>query len=68
MHLTPRDQNVIDQLSFDQRVSTQSAAYTIYVALTPSNKKPVSQREFHNLFRDNWEAFARLEDQAQDID
>ncbi len=56
-----RDEELKDDLSFDQRVSIQAAAYTVYLQLTPSNKKPITPREFHNEFIDNWEIFANME-------
>lgn len=61
MHLTPRDKELIGIILHDQIVSIQAAAYTAYVQLTPNNKKPVSQREFHQIFKDNWRAFNSLE-------
>lgn len=69
MHLTPRDKEIINTIVTDQRVSIQAAAYAAYVQLTPNNKKPVSQREFHQIFKDNWQAFYSLEieDSEQDV-
>lgn len=66
MHLTPRDEEIINMIGTDQRVSIQAAAY---VQLTPNNKKPISQREFHQIFKDNWQAFYSLEieDSEQDV-
>lgn len=61
MYLTPRDEEIINAIIADQRVSIQAAVYAAYVQLTPSNKKPVSQREFHQIFKDNWQAFNSLE-------
>lgn len=61
MYLTPRDEEIIDIILNDQRVSIQAAAYAAYVQLTPNNKKPVSHREFHQIFKDNWQAFYSLE-------
>ena len=61
MRLTPRDEEIIDIIVFEQRVSIQASAYAAYVQLTPNNKKPVSQREFHQIFKDNWQAFYSLE-------
>lgn len=61
MRLTPHDEDLIEVLQFEYRVSIQAAAYTVYEQLTPSNKKPVSQRAFHNLFRDNWQLFSNFE-------
>lgn len=61
MYLTRRDEEIIDIIMHDQRVSIQAAAYATYVQLTPNNKKPVSQREFHQIFKDNWQAFNSLE-------
>ena len=69
MYLTPRDEEIINMIVDDQRVSIQAAAYATYVQLTPNNKKPVSQREFHQIFKDNWQAFYSLEfeDSEQDV-
>ena len=61
MHLTPREKELIDIILHEQVVSIQAAAYVAYVQLTPNNKKPVSQREFHQIFKDNWRAFNSLE-------
>ncbi len=59
--LTPHDSEIIGEIVQEQRISIQAAAYTIYVQLTPNNKKPLSQREFHREFMDNWQAFQLLE-------
>lgn len=56
-----RDDELRDEILFDQRVSIQAAAYTIYLQLTPSNKKPLTPREFHDVFVDNWEIFGNME-------
>ncbi|WP_414150644.1 hypothetical protein ACIZ62_16415 [Acetobacterium carbinolicum] len=61
MRLTPQDEEIIETIKFDQHVSIQAAAYAVYVGLTPNNKKPISQREFHQIFKDNWQAFCSLE-------
>lgn len=61
MHLTPYDKKIVNTIVTDQRVSIQAAAYAAYVQLTPNNKKPVSQREFHQIFEDNWQIFYSLE-------
>jgi hypothetical protein len=69
MHLTPRDEEIIEMIVTDQRVSIQAAAYAAYAQLMPSNQKPVSQREFHQNFKDNWQAFYsfEIEDSEQDV-
>ena len=41
-----RDDELRDDILFEQRVSIQAAAYTIYLELTPNNKKPLTPREF----------------------
>lgn len=64
--MTPSQEEMIDVITSEHRASIQSAAYTIYVELTPNNKKPISQREFHQKFRDNWEFFMKLEIEHQD--
>jgi hypothetical protein len=66
MYISSRDEEVIHQVVGEERVSIQAAAYTLYMALTPSNKKPILQREFHMQFVDNWLAFRALEDQESD--
>lgn len=53
------DNEMLKKLSFDQRVSIQAAAYTVYVELNP--KKSLTQREFHEKFKDNWDVFAMIE-------
>lgn len=63
MYLTAKDEEFLQNIQFDQHVSIQAAVYAAYVELTPSNKKPISQREFHGLFRDNWQVFAALEEE-----
>lgn len=60
-----RDDELRDDILFDQRVSIQAAAYTIYLQLTPSNKKPLNPREFRDKFIDNWEIFSNMEDKEQ---
>lgn len=64
MYLTPRDEEILQRVSVDLHVSIQAAAYTTYLELTPANKKPISQREFHSRFRDNWEVFLRIENEG----
>jgi hypothetical protein len=66
MHLNPRDRQLLDEIVFDQRVSIQAAAYTVYIELTPNTTKPVSQREFHAKFKDNWSVFCKIERDAYD--
>lgn len=56
-----RDEELHEDILFEQRVSIQAAAYTIYLQLTPSNKKPLTPREFRNSFIDNWEIFGNME-------
>ena len=56
-----------DQISRVQ-LSIQAAAYAVYRELTPNTKKPISQRDFHKIFRDNWQAFAALEIEGYDED
>jgi hypothetical protein len=72
MRLTPRDEEIVDEIVYeivtDLHVSIQAAAYTAYVQLTPNNKKPVSQREFHQIFKDNWQAFYSLEIEEKEQD
>ncbi len=59
--ITGRDEEMINILVDNQRINIQAAAYTAYVEMTPSNKKPISQREFHQKFNDNWKIFRDLE-------
>ncbi len=61
-----REEDLRDDILFDQRVSIQAAAYTIYQQLTPANKKPLTPREFRNLFVDNWDIFGNMEKQKQE--
>lgn len=56
-----RDDELRDEIIFDQRVSIQAAAYTIYLQLTPNNKKPLTPREFREKFIDNWEILGNME-------
>ena len=61
MYLSPRDNQIIDDIIFDQHVTIQAAAYAVYVELTPKNRKPISSREFHTIVKDNWKIFNSLE-------
>ena len=56
-----RDDELRDDILFEQRVSIQAAAYTIYLELTPNNKKTLTPREFRDKFIDNWEIFGNME-------
>lgn len=56
-----RDEELREDILFEQRVSIQAAAYTIYLQLIPSNKKSLTPREFRNSFIDNWEIFGNME-------
>lgn len=60
-----RDEELCNEVLFDQRVSIQAAAYTIYLQLTPNNKKPLTPREFRNIFIDNWEIFGNMENKSE---
>lgn len=61
-----RDDELRDDILFDQRVSIQAAAYTIYLELTPNNKKPLTPREFRDKFIDNWEIFGNMENKEKE--
>lgn len=58
--MTFRDEEKLDSIAVDQRVCIQAAAYTAYVELL-GNKKPLSPREFHQKFTDNWTSFMDIE-------
>lgn len=58
MHLTFRDEEIVRLISTHQQVSIEAAAYAVYRELT--NKKTITQREFHRTFKDNWKMFADL--------
>ena len=60
-----RDDEFRNKILFDERVCIQAAAYTIYLQLTPNNKKPLTPREFRDKFIDNWEIFANIENREQ---
>ncbi len=60
-----RDDELRDEIIFDQRVSIQAAAYTIYLQLTPNNQKPLTPREFQEKFIDNWEIFGNMENSTK---
>lgn len=60
-----RDDELRDDILFDQRVSIQAAAYTIYLQIIPSNKKSLTPREFRDKFIDNWEIFGNMENKEQ---
>ncbi|MDD6060526.1 MAG: hypothetical protein PUB97_09130 [Ruminococcus sp.] len=61
-----RDEELRDDILFDQRVSIQAAAYTIYLELTPNNKKPLTPREFRDKFIDNREIFGNMENKEKE--
>ena len=67
MYLSPRDEEIINQIS-KVHISIQAAAYAVYRELTPNTKKPISQKDFHKIFKDNWQAFAALENEGYDED
>lgn len=56
-----REEDLRDDVVFEQRASIQAAAYTIYLQLAPNTKNPLTPREFHALFANNWEIFADIE-------
>lgn len=56
-----RDEELRNDIQFEQRVSIQAAAYTLYQELAPNSKKLLTQREFREKFIDNWEIFANME-------
>ena len=62
MYLTPQErrEQMVGDIIFEQRTSILAAAYTVYMQLTSNNKKPISQRQFHREFNDNWDAFSNL--------
>jgi hypothetical protein len=53
--MTPSQEEMLDIIVSDERASIQAAAYTIYSELVKT--KPISQREFHQKFIDNWDFF-----------
>ena len=61
--MTPREKDFMADLVNEHRTSVQEAAYTIYTEMLPNNRKPMSPRDFHTRFKDNWIAFAHLEDE-----
>lgn len=61
MYLNPRDQEIVDCIALEIRVSVLAAAYVSYVQSAPNNKKQITHREFHREFSDGWVAFHRLE-------
>lgn len=48
-----RDDELRDDILFEQRVSIQTVAYTIYLEVTPNNKKPLTPRVFRDKYIDN---------------
>ena len=63
MMLSTRDEDIIEVIVNNQRINIQAATYTVYVQMTPNNKKPISQREFQQKFNDNWRIFESLENE-----
>lgn len=61
MNLSTPDREMVSQIVENERASVQAAAYTIYLQIKPSNKKTITQREFHKEFTDNWETFMKIE-------
>lgn len=64
MYLSPRDEEMLNNLNFETHITNLAAVYTAYVELTPNNKKPISQREFYGKYIDNWRAFAAIEEEG----
>ena len=56
-----RDEEIIEEIVVEQHIRIQAAAYTIYVELTPNNKKPISQEEFNRKFKVNCNIFGNLD-------
>ena len=61
--LSTRDEDIIEVIVNNQRINIQAATYTVYVQMTPNNKKPISYREFQQKFNDNWKIFESLENE-----
>lgn len=59
-----REMEKLDDMAVDQRVCIQAATYTAYSELMGA-KKPLSPREFHQRFTDNWIVFMDLEREEQ---
>lgn len=59
MRLSLSDEEMVQTIIQNERASVQAAAYTIYFESTKG--KPLSPREFHVKFADNWEVFMKLE-------
>ncbi len=58
--MIPRDEDFIMEQFDYTNVEILAAAYTIYCEMTPSNKKPISQRDFFEKYNDNWHMFCNI--------
>lgn len=56
-----RDDELRDEIVFEQRVCIQAAAFTLYQQLLPKDQKQLTRREFHERFVEEWEFFANME-------
>lgn len=58
--MVPRDEEFFMKQFDYLNVDILAAAYTIYCETTPSNEKPMSQREFFEKYDDNWHMFSKI--------
>lgn len=63
--MTPSNQELVQALIVETRNSVQAAAYVLYLQLKPANKQLLTQRQFHEIFKDNWMIFAQFEEEEQ---
>lgn len=59
MRLTLSEEQMIEQIVENERASVQAAAYLLYTELIKG--KPMSAKEFHVKFVENWEVFMGIE-------
>ena len=64
--MTQNETTLLKEMTDEIRATVQAAAYAIYFELTPDNKKPLSPREFHLRYRDNWEFYMNTIQQEYD--
>lgn len=60
-----RDDELRNEIVFDERACVQAAAFTVYQQLLPKNQKQLTYKEFHERFVENWKIFADMEEMPE---
>lgn len=62
------EKEVLYEMAWDTEIAIQAAAYSVYQKLLPNDREPITQKQFHNLFERNLDAFHQLiEDEMTEI-